>query len=69
MKKLKGVIISFLISIFIINIVEVRPKAEDEGYYIKNMQVDVEVNDKREFFVTETIMFTLMKIDMVLKEI
>ena len=55
MKKLKGVIISVLISIFIINIVEVRPKAEDEGYYIKNMQVDVEVNDKREFFVTETI--------------
>ena len=55
MKNLKGVIISVLISIFIINIVEVRPKAEDEGYYIKNMQVDVEVNDKREFFVTETI--------------
>lgn len=55
MKKLKGVIISVLISIFIINIVEVRPKAEDEGYYIKNMQVDVEVNDKRQFFITETI--------------
>lgn len=54
MKKLKGVFL-ILFALLIISINPIKTRAADNGYYIKNMSVDVEVNDKREYIVTETI--------------
>lgn len=55
MKKMKRIILSLLLIILCINIYPHKSYAEDDGYYIKNMDVNVEVNDKREFKITETI--------------
>lgn len=48
-------ILIFLIGIMFFQLSPMKVKAEDDGYYIKNMKVDVEVNDKREYIITETI--------------
>lgn len=54
LKKLKSIILIFITiaTVFFNNIVAF---ADDDGYYIKNMKVEVEVNDARQYIITETI--------------
>lgn len=55
MKKIKQTLLVLLLIILSINIFPQEVHAEDDGYYIKNMNVNVDVNDKREFKITEKI--------------
>ena len=55
MKKNKSILAVLLITILAINLNLCKVKAEDTGYYIKDMDVQVNVNDKREYKITETI--------------
>lgn len=55
MKRYKKIIVSLLFGFIILNMSYVRAHAEDQGYYIKNMKVDVVVNDKRQYIITETL--------------
>ncbi|MEG1410567.1 MAG: DUF2207 domain-containing protein [Terrisporobacter sp.] len=55
MKKLKWVFVLLFTVIFISNFNLSTSYAEDDGYYIENMDVQVKVNDKREYIITETI--------------
>lgn len=55
MKKIKSILAILLITILAINIKPNNVKAEDTGYYIQNMNVQVDVNEKREYNITETI--------------
>lgn len=55
MKKNKSILSVLLIIILAINLNICKVKAEDTGYYIKDMDVQVNVNDKREYKITETI--------------
>ena len=48
MKKNKSILSVLLIIILAINLNIRKVKAEDTGYYIKDMDVQVNVNDKRE---------------------
>lgn len=54
MKRVRGVFI-FLVGLILLSLNPIKVNAADNGYYIKNMKVDVEVNDKRQYIVTETI--------------
>lgn len=55
MVRLKKMIIFLIFMAISINIFLFSAYAEDDGYYIKKMDVNVDVNDKREFKITETI--------------
>lgn len=55
MVRLKKMIIFLIFMTISINIFLFSAYAEDDGYYIKKMDVNVDVNDKREFKITETI--------------
>lgn len=55
MKKFKKIVLFLVLIVISINIFSFRAYAQDDGYYIKNMDVNVDVNDKREFKITETI--------------
>ena len=55
MVRLKKMIIFLIFMVISINIFLFSAYAEDDGYYIKKMDVKVDVNDKREFKITETI--------------
>lgn len=55
MKKFRCLIL--VTFIFIISIISpVSVKADDSGYYIKDYHVNVDVNDKRQYIVTENIL-------------
>ncbi len=55
MKKNQSILAILLITILAINLTLYKVEAYDEGYYIKDMDVQVNVNDKREYKITETI--------------
>lgn len=55
MVKLKKIVLFLILMVMSINIFSFKAYADDDGYYIKNMNVNVDVNDKREFKITETI--------------
>ena len=55
MRKIKQVILFLLLMIISINVLKYNVYAEDTRYYIKNMNVNVDANNKREFKITETI--------------
>ncbi|MGL5330065.1 MAG: DUF2207 family protein [Peptostreptococcaceae bacterium] len=55
MNKLKRILLILCITLISINIPIKKSNAQDDGYYIKNMNVQVEINDKREYQITETI--------------
>ena len=55
MVRLKKMIIFLIFIAISINIFLFSAYAEDDGYYIKKMDVNIDVNDKREFKITETI--------------
>lgn len=55
MERFKKIVLFLMLMVMSINIFSFRAYAEDDGYYIKNMDVKVDVNDKREFKITETI--------------
>ncbi|MGL5312970.1 MAG: DUF2207 family protein [Peptostreptococcaceae bacterium] len=55
MRLNKKILAFLLLMILSINLYTYKASAEDTGYYIKNMDVNVDVNDKREFKITETI--------------
>ncbi|CDM69822.1 putative secreted protein [Clostridium bornimense] len=54
MKKFKSVIL-IMITIATVFFNSIMALADDDGYYIENMKVDVEVNDARQYMITETI--------------
>lgn len=56
MRRLKKILLFLIIMVMSINLITFKSYAEqDDGYYIKNMDVDVDVNNKREYKITETI--------------
>ncbi|WP_066891597.1 hypothetical protein [Clostridium nigeriense] len=62
MRKFKRLIRVMLMGLFIINFLSttIKVKADDEiyyndSYYIKNVNLSIEVNDKKQFFITEVI--------------
>ena len=62
MRKFKRLIRVMLMGLFIINFLSttIKVKADDEiyyndSYYIKNVNLSIEVNDKKQFFNTEVI--------------
>ena len=55
MVRLKKIVLFLILMGISINIFLFSAYAEDDGYYIKKMDVNVDVNDKREFKITETI--------------
>ena len=55
MERFKKIVLFLMLMVMSINIFTFKAYAEDDGYYIKNMDVNVDVNDKREFKITETI--------------
>lgn len=55
MAKTKKILAFLLLVILSINLHIYKASAIDSGYYIKNMSVNVDVNDKREFKITENI--------------
>ncbi|MGL5694878.1 MAG: DUF2207 family protein [Peptostreptococcaceae bacterium] len=55
MRKLKQGLAILLLTLICINTKVIKSNAEDDGYYIKNMDVQVQINDKREYKITETI--------------
>ncbi|VYU44712.1 DUF2207 domain-containing protein [Clostridium tertium] len=78
MRRVTKTILTIFISIFIIFFLSttVSVKADDEdysydpGYYIKNINVNVEVNDKKQCMITETIdMFFKEPIDLITQTI
>ena len=55
MKRFKNIFTILIITILTLTLDFYKVKAEDTGYYIKDMDVQVNVNDKREYKITETI--------------
>ena len=55
MKKIKQILVILVTIMCIFNFMPYRAHADDNGYYIKNMDVQVEANDKREFKIRETL--------------
>lgn len=56
MRRFKKILLFLIIMVMSINLITFKSYAEqDDGYYIKNMDVDVDVNNKREYKITETI--------------
>lgn len=62
MRRFKRLIRVMLMGLFIINFLSttIKVKADDEiyyndSYYIKNVNLSIEVNDKKQFFITEVI--------------
>lgn len=55
MIRFKKIVLFLVLIVISINISSFRVYAQDNGYYIKNMYVNVDINDKREFKITETI--------------
>ena len=55
MKKLKSTFIALLTIICVLTLNLSYINAEDEGYYIKSMDIQVNVNDKREYEIKETL--------------
>lgn len=54
LKKFKCVIL-IMITMATVFFNSIIALADDDGYYIENMKVDVEVNDARQYMITETI--------------
>lgn len=56
MRRFKTSVLFLIFMLMFINLITFKAYAEqDDGYYIKNMDVNVDVNDKREYKITETI--------------
>lgn len=55
MKRFKNIFTILIITILTLTLDLYKVNAEDTGYYIKDMDVQVNVNDKREYKITETI--------------
>lgn len=56
MRRFKKIVLFLILMVMFINLITFEAYAEqDDGYYIKNMDVNVDVNDKREYKITETI--------------
>ena len=56
MRRFKTNVLFLIFMLMFINLITFKAYAEqDDGYYIKNMDVNVDVNDKREYKITETI--------------
>ncbi|MDU4935131.1 MAG: DUF2207 domain-containing protein [Peptostreptococcaceae bacterium] len=55
MKRFKNIFTILIITILTLTLDFYKVNAEDTGYYIKDMDVQVNVNDKREYKITETI--------------
>ena len=55
MKKIKQILVILVTIMCIFNFMPYRAHADDNGYYIKNMDVQVEANDKRELKIRETL--------------
>ena len=55
MKKIKQILVILVTIMCIFNFMPYRAYANDNGYYIKNMDVQVEANDKRELKIRETL--------------
>lgn len=54
LKKFKSIVL-IIITIATVFFNSIIVLADDDGYYIENMKVDVEVNDARQYIITETI--------------
>lgn len=56
MRRFSKIVLFLITMVMFINLITFKAYAEqDNGYYIKNMDVDVDVNNKREYKITETI--------------
>ena len=55
MKKIKQILVILVTIMCIFNFMPYIAHADDDGYYIKHMDVQVKANDKREFKIRETL--------------
>lgn len=55
MKKIKQILVILVTIMCIFNFMPYSVHADDDGYYIKHMDVQVKANDKREFKIRETL--------------
>lgn len=55
MRRLKKIGYILILLCTLLGFSSIKVMAEDEGYYIENIDVSVVVNDKREYIITETI--------------
>ena len=55
MKKIKQILVILVTIMCIFNFMHYIAHADDDGYYIKHMDVQVKANDKREFKIRETL--------------